>query len=116
MWQAPAAALQAVGVLQPGIVIPSSLYVFVFVIVTVTPMKTRAQQYLRWATVATVDMGRKEAGAMPLLRWELGPCLTQCGLGRGLLPYQVASSSIQPFGHNRHGPKIGWGGCALFLG
>ena len=27
---------------------------------------------------------------------------TQCGLGPGLLPYQVASSSIQPFGHNRH--------------
>jgi len=22
---------------------------------------------------------------------ELGPCLTQCGLGRGLLSYQVAS-------------------------
>jgi len=24
--------------------------------------------------------------------------------------YQVASGSIRPFGHNRHGPKIG--GCA----
>ena len=35
---------------------------------------------------------------------ELGPRLTQCGLDRGLLLYQVASSSIQPFGHNRHGP------------
>jgi len=35
---------------------------------------------------------------------ELGPHLTQCGLGWRLLPYQVASSSIQPFGHNRHGP------------
>jgi len=36
-----------------------------------------------------------------------------------LLPYQVASSSIQPFGHNRHGRKIGWGGsrgCAFFWG
>jgi len=47
---------------------------------------------------------------------KLGPRLIQCGLGRGLLPYQVASSSIKQFGHNRHGPKIGWGGCALFLG
>jgi len=34
------------------------------------------------------------------------------------VPYQVASSSIQPFGHNRHGPKTGgamlpfWGGGA----
>ena len=71
MWQAPAAALQAVGVLQPGIVIPSSLYVFVFVIVTVTPMKTRAQQYLRWATVATVDMGLKEGDAVRLPRYLL---------------------------------------------
>ena len=26
---------------------------------------------------------------------------------RSLFPYQVASWSIQPFGHNRHGPKIG---------
>ena len=41
---------------------------------------------------------------------EVGPYLTQCGQGRGLPPYQVASSSIQPFNHNRHGPKIG--GCA----
>jgi len=37
-----------------------------------------------------------------------------CGLGQGLLPYQVASSSIQPFGHNRREPKIG--GCAPFRG
>jgi len=41
---------------------------------------------------------------------EPGPRLTQCGLGRGILPYQVATSSIQPFGHNGHGPKTG--GCA----
>jgi len=36
---------------------------------------------------------------------KLGTRLTQCGLGRGLLPYQAASSSTQPFGHNRHEPK-----------
>ena len=30
----------------------------------------------------------------PFGEGELGPRLTQCGLGRGLLPYQVASSSI----------------------
>ena len=57
----------------------------------------------------------KSRAAMPLSR-ELGPRLIQCGLGRGLLPYQVASSSIQPFGHNRHGPKIGWGWVCLFSG
>jgi len=45
---------------------------------------------------------------------------TQCCLGRGLPPSQMASWSIQPFGHNRHGPKTGglsrlcpfWGGGA----
>jgi len=49
-----------------------------------------------------------------LFRGDLGPRLIQCGLGRGLLPYQVWSSSIQPFGHNKNGPKIG--GSAPFLG
>jgi len=44
---------------------------------------------------------------------ELGPHLTQCGLGRDLPAYQVASWSIHPFGHNRHGPKIG--GCTCFF-
>jgi len=58
--------------------------------------------------LATVDMGRK-LGCVLLWR-ELGPHLTQCGVGRGLPSYQVASWSNQPFGHNRHGPKIG--GCA----
>ena len=56
-------------------------------------------------------------GLCPLFEGgELVLHLAQCGLGRGLLPYQAASSSIQPFGHNRHGPKIGWSGCAFFLG
>jgi len=36
----------------------------------------------------------------PLFGSELGPHLTQCSLGRGLPPCQVASWSIQPFGHN----------------
>jgi len=44
----------------------------------------------------------------------LGPRLTKCGLGRGILPYQVASSSIQPFGYKAVGQILG-GGCALFL-
>jgi len=70
--------------------------------------KTRAQQHLRWVSVATVDMGRKERAAVPISQGELGPCLTQYGLGRGLLLCQVSPSSIQPFGHNRHGPKTGW--------
>jgi len=50
---------------------------------------------------------------VPLTCGQLGPRLTQCGLGRSLLPYRLASSSIQPFGHNRCGPKIR-GLCPLF--
>jgi len=34
----------------------------------------------------------------------------------GLLLYQVASSSIQLCGHNKHRPKIRWDGYAFFLG
>ena len=55
--------------------------------------------------LATIDMGRK-FGVCPLFVGGLGLHLTQCRLGRCLPPYQVASWSIQPFGHSRHGPKI----------
>ena len=51
--------------------------------------------------------GPKDGALLCPFRAELGPRLIQCGLGRGLLPCQVASSSIQLFGHNKHGPKIG---------
>ena len=62
-------------------------------------------------------MSRKEGGtAVPLSQGELSPRLTQCDLGRDLLPYQVASSSIQPFGHKDMGRKLGavplFGGAA----
>ena len=54
-----------------------------------------------------IDMGRK-LGAVPLFGGgELSPHLTQCRLCRGLPSYQVASWSIQPFGHKKYGPKIG---------
>ena len=44
----------------------------------------------------------------------LGLHLTQCGLGRGLPPCQVASWSIQLFGHNASAKK--WGRlCPLFM-
>jgi len=56
--------------------------------------------------LATIDMGRKVGGCALFWRGELGPLLTQCRLEGGLPPYEVASWSIQPFGHNRYGPKI----------
>jgi len=54
--------------------------------------------------------------AVPLSR-ELEPRPVQCGLGRGLLTYQAASSSIQPFGHNIDmSQKMGGVGVPFFLG
>jgi len=50
--------------------------------------------------LATIGVGRKWGGAAVVAGSPLGPHLTQCGLGRGLSLYQVASSSIQQFGHN----------------
>jgi len=43
--------------------------------------------------LVTIDVGRKEAAAVPFsegggVNWAY---LTQCGLGRDLCPYQVAS-------------------------
>ena len=49
-------------------------------------------------------------GLCPFGEGELGPHLTPSRLDPGLPLYQVASQSMQPFGHNRYGPKIG--GCA----
>jgi len=80
-----------------------------------------AEAYLRtkWhldpsSRLAATDMGRKLGSLCPL-GMELGPHLTQCCPGRGLPPHQVAPWSTQPFGHNRHGPKIG-GLCPLLRG
>jgi len=52
-------------------------------------------------------MDRKEGAAVPLSRTAGIPSNTMWQLGRALLPYQVASSSTQPFGQDRHEPKIG---------
>ena len=54
-------------------------------------------------------MGRKIFWGAPPPFWggERGPHLTQSRQGRGLPPYQVASGSMQPFGRNGYGPKIG---------
>ena len=56
--------------------------------------------------MATIDLGLKDGGgAVPLSRSAGNPSNTMC---EGLLPYQLASSSIQPFGHNSvgcHSPR-----------
>jgi len=78
---------------------------------------TRAQQYLRWVTVATIDMGRKEdrGAAVPLLgRGRLGHCLTQCGMPR---PTSVPSGIPDASSHyatTYMGQKLE--GCAPFQG
>jgi len=63
----------------------------------------------RLATIVMTE-NRGDVRTCPFGEGELGSHLTQYEQGRGLPPYHVASWSIQPFGHNSHGPKIG--GCA----
>ena len=59
---------------------------------------------MRWATAATIDMGLKEGGgAVPLSRSDVNPSNTMWPAPMSILPYQVASSSIQSFGHNSVG-------------
>jgi len=51
---------------------------------------------------------RGGGGAVPLLRSAGNPSNTMWPVRRSILPYQVASSSIQPFGHNSvgcHSPR-----------
>ena len=79
-----------------------------------SPSNTKSPGHTKWHLhasrhSATINMGLKFEGSAPFLGSGLGPHLTQSRLGRGLAPYQVASGSIQPFGRNRYGPKIG--GC-----
>jgi len=60
--------------------------------------------------LATIDMGRK-LGAVPVLGGgELGPHVTQCGLGQGYLgtKWHLDPSSRLA---TTHRPKLG-GGCA----
>ena len=47
--------------------------------------------------------GPKRGGAVPLSRSAGNPSNTMWSAQRSILPYQVASSSIQPFGHNSVG-------------
>jgi len=57
-------------------------------------------------------MGRK-LGAMPTF-WGRGSWVPiYHSLAWIEAPCQVASWSIQPYGHNRHGPKIGVGSAAF---
>ena len=65
--------------------------------------------------MATTDMGRKEGASVPLLRLAGTPSNT---MWPGPRTTSVQSSVFihPPFGHNRHGPEIGWGRCPLFPG
>jgi len=60
-----------------------------------------------WRIKVVNRHGPKIGGCAPFWGDDLGPHLAQCRLGWGWPPYQVASGSIEPFGHNRYGPKIG---------
>jgi len=67
------------------------------------------------------DRGHNRHG--PKIGWgccalsrELGPRLVQCGLGRGLLPYQARLHPSTHLATIDMGQKLGEGGCAFFCG
>ena len=64
--------------------------------------------------LVTIDIGRKVGDTVPLFMGQLDSGLIQCDQGRALPPYQVASWSFQPFGHNTWAKSGGC--CAPFLG
>ena len=64
-----------------------------------------------------IDMGRKEGGAaVRPFRGSWDPRLVQCGLGRGLLPYQAASFIHPAIWPQQTSAKMGWGWVCPFSG
>ena len=61
--------------------------------------------------LTTMDIGQKEGVLCPF-RGELGPHLTQCGLGRDLPPYQVDLDTSSCLAITNMSRKLG--GCAPF--
>jgi len=70
-------------------------------------------------SLTTIEMSRKLGRGIPPpfcgMGLGLGPHLTQSRVGWGLPPRQVPSWSIDPFGHNKHGP-IFWRGLGPLFG
>jgi len=69
-----------------------------------TIYQTRAQQFLRWATVWPQQTSAEKGGCCAPFLGELGPHLTQYGLGRGLLcnKWHLDPSSRLATIHQRH--------------
>jgi len=67
--------------------------------------------------LATLDMGQKLGGVgVPFYLGVAGSTSNTMSRKPGLPPCQVASWFMQPFGHNRRGPKIGWGSAPFWVG
>jgi len=80
---------------------------------------TRAQPYLKWTTLATIDMGRKDRGGGCMLchfrgNWDPTPSNTMWPESRYTsVPSGVfIHPAVWPINMNQ---KLGGGGCALFL-
>jgi len=67
-----------------------------------------------WAKNVGCAQKGGRAAVLPFWGGGAGSPSNTMSLDRGLPPYQVAPWSILPFGHSRHGPKIG--GLFAFFG
>jgi len=73
---------------------PTSMPSGILIHPAVWPKQTWAVEYcgLNRGRLVTIHMGRKLGDCAPFVgEGQLGPHLAQCGLGRGLPPYHVAS-------------------------
>jgi len=64
--------------------------------------------------LTTINLGRKFGALPPFWGGEARSPSNTKSPGPRLPPYHVASWSIQPFGHNRYGQKIGGRGLCPF--
>jgi len=95
-----------------GINLDCLSFFFLFLFFSTRNMNKVVYHYYYYKSSAIAEMGdrgqnrhepKRGGGVLSPFRGALGTHLIQCGLRRCLLPYQVASSSIQPFGHNSVG-------------
>ena len=83
---------------QIPVLYKKSSIIHAYIVFYCSPLGPRAVS--KWVNVYVGDNFMKHRNKNSRLCFQAG--------GRpGLPPYQVVSSSIQPFGHNRHGPKMG---------
>ena len=65
-------------------------------------------------TITIINMGRKFGGGAESPSNTKYPALRPTSIPSGILMHAAPAAVLQPFGHNRNGPKIGEGALPAF--